>query len=203
MGGSVARAGIGKPLDRLDRPERQPWSRASWSFVISPSLTLCTDVQRVLGVDGGIRRALQPYNGLANRRLQPLGHVSGVERDTCPTRPPLASAPRDLCRAVAGRGCRVQHHRLARPGRATMASSRRVRQGKSGISFFARLLSESEQILHADSQKTKASPARRAWRLDWRGRIWNWFGKSYCRMCFPGGGPAARGECLLRQRLNH
>ena len=32
------------------------------------------------GGDGGIRtldRALQPYNGLANRRLQPLGHVSG------------------------------------------------------------------------------------------------------------------------------
>src|SRR5574337_528025 len=34
---------------------------------------------RELGGDGGIRtldRALQPYNGLANRRLQPLGHVS-------------------------------------------------------------------------------------------------------------------------------
>src|SRR5208337_1258454 len=31
------------------------------------------------GGDGGIRtldRALQPYNGLANRRLQPLGHIS-------------------------------------------------------------------------------------------------------------------------------
>jgi hypothetical protein len=30
---------------------------------------------------GGIRtldRALQPYNGLANRRLQPLGHSSGT-----------------------------------------------------------------------------------------------------------------------------
>ena len=34
----------------------------------------------IFGGDGGIRtldRALQPYNGLANRRLQPLGHVSG------------------------------------------------------------------------------------------------------------------------------
>jgi hypothetical protein len=33
------------------------------------------------GGDGGIRtldRALQPYNGLANRRLQPLGHISGT-----------------------------------------------------------------------------------------------------------------------------
>ena len=35
------------------------------------------------GGDGGIRtldRALQPYNGLANRRLQPLGH-SSIEAD--------------------------------------------------------------------------------------------------------------------------
>jgi hypothetical protein len=36
---------------------------------------------QVVGGDGGIRtldRALQPYNGLANRRLQPLGHVSAL-----------------------------------------------------------------------------------------------------------------------------
>ena len=35
--------------------------------------------ERVCGGDGGIRTldtALGPYNGLANRRLQPLGHVS-------------------------------------------------------------------------------------------------------------------------------
>ena len=35
----------------------------------------------LIGGDGGIRtldRALQPYNGLANRRLQPLGHISGT-----------------------------------------------------------------------------------------------------------------------------
>ena len=43
------------------------------------------------GGDGGIRtldRALQPYNGLANRRLQPLGHVSGQADmpDTAPGR---------------------------------------------------------------------------------------------------------------------
>jgi hypothetical protein len=34
---------------------------------------------RSIGGAGGIRtldRALQPYNGLANRRLQPLGHSS-------------------------------------------------------------------------------------------------------------------------------
>jgi hypothetical protein len=51
------------------------------------------------GGDGGIRtldRALQPYNGLANRRLQPLGHVSrrNPRRDICPTHPPIASARR-------------------------------------------------------------------------------------------------------------
>jgi hypothetical protein len=40
------------------------------------------------------RRALQPYDGLATRRLQSLGHFPGAERDTCPTRPPIASAPR-------------------------------------------------------------------------------------------------------------
>ena len=38
------------------------------------------------GGDGGIRtldRALQPYNGLANRRLQPLGHVSKRKSSQC------------------------------------------------------------------------------------------------------------------------
>jgi hypothetical protein len=37
--------------------------------------------QSAYGGDAGIRtldRALQPYNGLANRRLQPLGHVSSA-----------------------------------------------------------------------------------------------------------------------------
>jgi hypothetical protein len=56
------------------------------------------------GGDGGIRtldRALQPYNGLANRRLQPLGHISGrnARRDICPTHPPIASVRR---RSLAG-----------------------------------------------------------------------------------------------------
>ncbi len=44
------------------------------------------------GGAGGIRtldRALQPYNGLANRRLQPLGHSS--VRPICPTQRPAAS----------------------------------------------------------------------------------------------------------------
>jgi hypothetical protein len=37
------------------------------------------DVDEIVGGDGGIRtldRPLQAYNGLANRRLQPLGHIS-------------------------------------------------------------------------------------------------------------------------------
>src|SRR5580698_5435440 len=36
---------------------------------------------RLYGGEGGIRtldRVVRPYNGLANRRLQPLGHLSGV-----------------------------------------------------------------------------------------------------------------------------
>ena len=38
-----------------------------------------SNINKLYGGDGGIRTldtALQPYNGLANRRLQPLGHVS-------------------------------------------------------------------------------------------------------------------------------
>src|SRR5947199_7646175 len=53
---------------------------------------------RHYGGDGGIRtldRALQPYNGLANRRLQPLGHISatplGLARDVCPSGLRMAS----------------------------------------------------------------------------------------------------------------
>jgi hypothetical protein len=45
-------------------------------------------IAETAGGDGGIRtldRALQPYNGLANRRLQPLGHVSG-RAEQCPSR---------------------------------------------------------------------------------------------------------------------
>jgi hypothetical protein len=44
-----------------------------------PETAVFPRILAVSGGDGGIRtldRALQPYNGLANRRLQPLGHVS-------------------------------------------------------------------------------------------------------------------------------
>jgi hypothetical protein len=45
----------------------------------SDSITIYLEFFGRTGGDGGIRtldRALQPYNGLANRRLQPLGHIS-------------------------------------------------------------------------------------------------------------------------------
>jgi hypothetical protein len=48
--------------------------------------TVGGDEKQYSGGAGGIRtldRALQPYNGLANRRLQPLGHSS--VRPICPT----------------------------------------------------------------------------------------------------------------------
>jgi hypothetical protein len=63
---------------------------------------LCGDFA-VGGGAGGIRtldRALQPYNGLANRRLQPLGH-SSVTADM-----PDAAA----CRKRQISGCRISGH---------------------------------------------------------------------------------------------
>jgi hypothetical protein len=48
--------------------------------VLVRSLNVSGLEKQVDGGAGGIRtldRALQPYNGLANRRLQPLGHSSG------------------------------------------------------------------------------------------------------------------------------
>jgi hypothetical protein len=62
------------------------------------------------GGDGGIRtldRALQPYNGLANRRLQPLGHVSRAEKraETYARRlPSLQALGAQAWRALARRG---------------------------------------------------------------------------------------------------
>ena len=57
---------------------------------------------RAIGGDGGIRtldRALQPYNGLANRRLQPLGHVSARRLlDGDLRRPPRGRTMAQACR---------------------------------------------------------------------------------------------------------
>jgi hypothetical protein len=49
--------------------------------VLVHNILILLDELHDAGGDGGIRtldRALQPYNGLANRRLQPLGHISAV-----------------------------------------------------------------------------------------------------------------------------
>src|SRR3984885_11412997 len=62
------------------------------------------------GGAGGIRtldRALQPYNGLANRRLQPLGHVSRAKRRAATYArrlPPLQAPGARAWRALAERG---------------------------------------------------------------------------------------------------
>ena len=62
------------------------------------------------GGDGGIRtldRALQPYNGLANRRLQPLGHVS----NTADMPDAAAARKRRFCAPErARRGRRLRHY---------------------------------------------------------------------------------------------
>ena len=93
------------------------------------------------GGDGGIRtldRALQPYNGLANRRLQPLGHISqsryarhGGEPQAADFRPPNsrrflalpeALVPRQSLHPEdqeSGHGCVVRLGKR-RPGLATL-----------------------------------------------------------------------------------
>jgi hypothetical protein len=69
---------------------------------------LVNDGEEDVGGDGGIRtldRTLQPYNGLANRRLQPLGHVStqatgtlclqsNMRFEICPSKDALARPPK-------------------------------------------------------------------------------------------------------------
>jgi hypothetical protein len=75
-----------RPRLQMRRTVVVPNSRCSRRGSATSSATRSARVvTRVLGQkqdggDGGIRtldRALQPYNGLANRRLQPLGHISG------------------------------------------------------------------------------------------------------------------------------
>jgi hypothetical protein len=43
--------------------------------------------------DSNPRYGFRPYNGLANRRLQPLGHVSGDETSVSATSAPVKEAP--------------------------------------------------------------------------------------------------------------
>jgi hypothetical protein len=87
-----------RPADcsALSRTRQRGRLRSDQTFVVGVSQTHCTagcisashtsDLSTIsisFGGDGGIRtldRPLQAYNGLANRRLQPLGHVSVTGR---------------------------------------------------------------------------------------------------------------------------
>ena len=58
-------------------------SLASVAWSGAPTIMSHDEVQGLQGTggEGGIRTldtGVSPYNGLANRRLQPLGHLSGV-----------------------------------------------------------------------------------------------------------------------------
>ena len=75
------------------------------------------------GGAGGIRtldRALQPYNGLANRRLQPLGHSS--MRRICPTRGRAASDRFQAAqfRVIKRPERRIRQIPIAKPARLKM-----------------------------------------------------------------------------------
>src|SRR5450631_2501785 len=65
----------------LHPPLDNPLARGCHPCLRYVVLAMCPGrIMRRDGGAGGIRtldRALQPYNGLANRRLQPLGHSSG------------------------------------------------------------------------------------------------------------------------------
>src|SRR3954464_12723769 len=77
------------------------------------------------GGAGGIRtldRALQPYNGLANRRLQPLGH-SSVKADMPDT---------GACRKRQIPGCRILSH-LPPPG-LLIEALKRILEAEAGTS---------------------------------------------------------------------
>ena len=71
-------------LEALSDRSRRPVRCANQLPAQIETLILCVRAgQRRTGGDGGIRtldRPLQAYNGLANRRLQPLGHISVTRR---------------------------------------------------------------------------------------------------------------------------
>lgn len=105
------------------------------------------------GGDGGIRtldRALQPYNGLANRRLQPLGHVSGPVGMPDVARSRKRQIAGDLKSSQAGGGAK----------RRSWASFRRLARKEGRDSDLRRQLGES-----------KAVPAIRAY-IEKGCRIW-------------------------------
>src|SRR6202044_923405 len=85
-------AGITEPCGRRNRWGGNPGThvirKGAWTLVLQSKVPVmswvggvCRDSERFAGGERGIRtpgRGVSPYNGLANRRLQPLGHLSGV-----------------------------------------------------------------------------------------------------------------------------
>jgi hypothetical protein len=73
----VPKGQLGRSVGRSDDPSGLPllkWTQGENSLFAMAQ-------QGVAGGERGIRtpgRGVSPYNGLANRRLQPLGHLSGV-----------------------------------------------------------------------------------------------------------------------------
>src|ERR1700675_2555283 len=75
----------------------------------------------VTGGEGGIRtldRVVRPYNGLANRRLQPLGHLSGVKNQALAVLAFRRYCKRTEKRLLLQHGTRHNHRSIGRLLRA-------------------------------------------------------------------------------------
>jgi hypothetical protein len=117
------------------------------------------------GGDGGIRtldRPLQAYNGLANRRLQPLGHVSV----TVDMPDAGASRKRDISQYIKSAVCAetrqapggtVSKLRHSRPPRGRAANSRSLPARSGPISGMRNDVTVSEGIIR-DSLTVRAFP---------------------------------------------
>ena len=128
-----------------------PWPRLRRASCFTSSRTRSPSCEarraKQDGGDGGIRtldRALQPYNGLANRRLQPLGHVSNMadmpdagstrKRQICPSRTSATighnfSRNRSLYGSKALRPLATGRHGSDRNHRPVVSCRPRLRQG--------------------------------------------------------------------------
>ena len=118
----------------------------------------------ILAETEGIRtldRALQPYNGLANRRLQPLGHVSRAQcaprhmPDACPhcKRMPVELSEM-LAETIAARG---DHHK----------ADNRPQAGRLPESGFSRALTQQTWDAVARVVQTSPTGTRNSFRSLW------------------------------------